>query len=197
MASREKVLPIKDKETLEKVKNVLLNDFKAGRRNLTLFQVGKGTLLRVSDVVRLKICDVYDDFGNVKDDVYINDKKTGKRNVLYLKPVKSDLLAYYPWLKQQGLENLKWLFPSIKHPDQHIAENQFYRIMQKVGELLDLDYMGTHTMRKTGAYLVYKQTGDIALVMDLLNHSSQKTTLRYLGLDVETKRQKLDTVNFG
>ena len=52
-------------------------------------------------------------------------------------------------------------------------------------------------MRKTGAYRVYQQTNNIALVMKLLNHSSQSQTLRYLGLDQEEREHLLDTVDFG
>lgn len=48
------VLPIKDSNVLKEVQDTLLNNFTAGRRNYTVFQVGKATLLRVSDVMRLK-----------------------------------------------------------------------------------------------------------------------------------------------
>ena len=69
--------------------------------------------------------------------------------------------------------------------------------MKKVGELLNIDYLGTHSMRKTGAYRVYMQSHyDIALVMELLNHSSQAMTLRYLGLDRVSKEKKLDQIKF-
>lgn len=69
--------------------------------------------------------------------------------------------------------------------------------MAKVGNILNIPYLGTHTMRKTGAYRVYKQTNhNIGLVMKLLNHSSEQMTLAYLGLDQETREQILDTIDF-
>ena len=90
-----------------------------------------------------------------------------------------------------------WLFPSIKHPDRHITEKQFYKIMAKSGDLLGINYLGTHTMRKTGAYRVYTQTHyNIVLVMSLLNHSSEAMTLKYLGLDQVSREQMLDKVSF-
>ena len=49
------VLPIKDSSVLKMVQDTLLDSFRAGRRNYTVFQVGKATLLRVSDVMTLKI----------------------------------------------------------------------------------------------------------------------------------------------
>ena len=48
------VLPIKDSNILRIVQDTLLDSFRAGRRNYTIFQVGKATLLRVSDVMKLK-----------------------------------------------------------------------------------------------------------------------------------------------
>ncbi|WP_405076106.1 site-specific integrase [Ligilactobacillus acidipiscis] len=193
----QKVLPIKDSNVLIKVQRCLQEDFKAGCRNYTIFQVGKATLLRVSDILRLKRVDVFDDQRNVRQNTFLHDHKTGKANRLYLKPVTGDLLAYQNWLRQENLVS-PWLFPSIQHPDQHITEKQFYKIMAKVGDLLDLDYLGTHTMRKTGAYRVYVQSNyNIGLVMHLLNHSSEAMTLAYLGLDQASTEEMLDNIDFG
>ena len=194
---KQTVLPIKDSNVLHEVQDTLLHNFRAGRRNYTIFQVGKATLLRVSDVLRLKINDIFDEQGNVKPNAYIHDKKTGKPNSLYLKPVAQDLTVYYEWLKKHDLIK-EWLFPSTQHPEMHITEKQYYKIMAKVGNLLEINYLGTHTMRKTGAYRVYEQTGhNIALVMKLLNHSSEQMTLAYLGLDQETTESMLDKIDFG
>ena len=193
----QKVLPIKDSNVLTKVQRCLQEDFKAGVRNYTIFQVGKATLLRVSDILKLTRTDVFDEQGNVRQNAFLHDRKTGKANRLYLKPVTGDLLAYQNWLQQENLVS-PWLFLSIQHPEKHITEKQFYKIMAKVGNLLDLDYLGTHTMRKTGAYRVYMQSNyNIGLVMHLLNHSSEAMTLAYLGLDQASTEEMLDNIDFG
>ena len=196
---RQIVLPIKDDEILKQVQDTLLNNFKSGRRNYTIFQVGKATLLRVSDVLRLKQTDVFDDYGAIKQHAFIKDKKTGKRNTLYLKPVMMDLVMYQQWLKRNGYEGTtEWLFPSTTRPQKHIDERQFYNVMAKVGDLLGINYLGTHTMRKTGAYRVYVQSNyNIGLVMKLLNHSSEAMTLAYLGLDQVSREHMLDKIDFG
>ncbi|WP_248574784.1 site-specific integrase [Leuconostoc sp. MTCC 10508] len=191
------VLPIKDSNILKNVQETLLNNFRAGRRNYTIFQLGKATLLRVSDVMQLKKSDVFNSDGTIKQNTFIHDQKTGKANTLYLKPVHADLLAYYDWLQQQNLIS-EWLFPSLQHPERHITEKQFYKVMAKVGDLLGINYLGTHTMRKTGAYRVYMQSNyNIGLVMQLLNHSSEAMTLSYLGLDQASRETILDQINFG
>lgn len=205
MAMKEIVKPIKDSWILKSVQKHLLEDFETGRRNYTIFQTGKATMLRVSDVLKLEKADVFDERGRVKRNAYTIDNKTGKRNVLYLKPVERDLEDYIIWLEEYQRENSscnvyssKWLFPSFTRPNKHIDGKRYYMIMHKVGETLNVNYLGTHTMRKTGAYLVYEQTGhNIALVMKLLNHSSEQMTLAYLGLDQDYRENTLDTINFG
>ena len=81
------VLPIKDTNVLHEVQDTLLNNFRFGRRNYTIFQVGKATLLRVSDVLALRHNEIFDNDGTIKKNAYIRDKKTGKPSILYLKPV--------------------------------------------------------------------------------------------------------------
>lgn len=193
---KQLVLPIKDSNVLHEVEDTLLHNFREGRRNYTIFQVGKATLLRVSDVLALRRNEIYEPDGTIKKNAYIKDKKTGKPNTLYLKPVKQDLIDYFNWLTENNIHS-EWLFPSSRDPSRHITEKQFYKVMAKTGDLLSLNYLGTHTMRKTGAYRVYVQTHyNIGLVMELLNHSSEAMTLKYLGLDQVSREKILDQVNF-
>ena len=192
----QKVLPIKDTEILHEVEETLLHNFKFGRRNYTIFKVGLVTMLRVSDLLALRRNEIFETDGSIKSNAYIIDQKTGKHNVLYLKPAFNELTIYSYWLNQ-NYPNSEWLFPSSQHPTQHVSIKQFYKVIRHVGDLLGIDYLGTHTMRKTGAYRVYVQSNyDIGLVMSLLNHSSQAMTLRYLGLDQVSKEKKLDQIKF-
>ena len=193
---KQLVLPIKDSNVLHEVEDTLLNNFKYGRRNYTIFQVGKATLLRVSDVLALRRAEIFKNDGAINKNAYIRDKKTNKPNILYLKPVKQDLIDYFQWLTKNNIQS-EWLFPSIKNPNRHITEKQYYKVMAKTGDLLGINYLVTHTMRKTGAYRVYTQTHyNIGLVMSLLNHSSEAMTLKYLGLDQVSREQMLDKVSF-
>lgn len=193
---KQLVLPIKDTNVLHEVEDTLLHNFREGRRNYTIFQVGKATLLRVSDVLALRRNEIYKTDGDIKRNAYIRDKKTGKPNVLYLKPVKQDLIDYFNWLNEQNIQS-EWLFPSSRDHSRHITEKRFYKIMAKTGDLLRINYLGTHSMRKTGAYRVYTQTHyNIGLVMSLLNHTSEAMTLKYLGLDQVSREKMLDEVKF-
>ncbi|MGX5378300.1 tyrosine-type recombinase/integrase [Ligilactobacillus sp. LYQ135] len=188
---RTKVLPIKDGQILSQVENTLLNHFKYGMRNYTIFQVGKVTLLRVPDILSLYYHDVFDEYGKVKLNAYLNSS-----TALYLDPLEVDLVRYRLWRETYQI-NSTWLFPSMQNQNKPLSPHQYYKIMQKVGDLLDLDYLGTDTMRKTWAYQIYQQTyHNIAFVMKLLNYTSEKRALTYLGLDDINQQALLDTIDF-
>ncbi|MFN1751427.1 site-specific integrase, partial [Staphylococcus aureus] len=60
-----------------------------------------------------------------------------------------------------------------------------YRILNHSAKSIGLSEIGTHSMRKTFGYHYYKKTKDVALLMDLFNHSSQVVKLRYVGISQE------------
>ncbi|MRD40128.1 tyrosine-type recombinase/integrase, partial [Bacillus thuringiensis] len=82
------------------------------------------------------------------------------------------------YLYAAGLES-KWLFPSRKG-DKPISKIQVYRQLQKAGDFAGVESIGTHTMRKTFGYWFYKQTKDVAMLQEILNHSAPKITLKYI-----------------
>lgn len=46
----------------------------------------------------LKQADIFNPEGSIKQNAFIHDRKTGKPNTLYLKPVQTELLLYRQWL---------------------------------------------------------------------------------------------------
>ncbi len=58
------------------------------------------------------------------------------------------------------------------------------RVFAAIGEEVGIS-LGTHSMRKTRGYHLYKKTNDIARVMKMLRHSSEAVTLRYIGITQE------------
>ena len=55
--------------------------------------------------------------------------------------------------------------------------------MEELG-LGPADY-GTHSMRRTKATLIYRRTKNLRAVQLLLGHSKLKSTVRYLGIEVD------------
>jgi integrase len=101
-----------------------------------------------------------------------------------LEPARSSLLA---WLERRGGSLENYAFPSrVDHLD-HLSTRQYSRLVEEWVSGIGLrkeDY-GTHSLRRTKAALIYKQTGNLRAVQILLGHSKIETTVRYLGVEVE------------
>lgn len=180
------VKPIKDKEVLNQFASELLKN-KHGQRDYTIFVFGIFTGLRISDILNLKVDDVK---GKLKADIV--EKKTGKKRTLNLMQLTNQIIKY---LNEEHDGESEWLFPSPRDNTKHLASHQYYKIMQKTAESLDLDYIGTHTLRKTFGYTYYQKTKDLASLMKILNHSSQSITLKYIGIEEEELQSSLDNFN--
>ena len=106
----------------------------------------------------------------------IVEQKTGKTRILYLSSLQELIQDYTKDLKPED-----YLFPSTK--GGHLEVNTVYQMFQKVAALLDRDDIGTHTLRKTFGYHYYKKTKDVATLMEIFGHSSEKITKRYIGIN--------------
>ena len=78
------------------------------------------------------------------------------------------------------------MVPSARAVNKAISREYAYRVIHEAGEAFGLDNLGTHTMRKTFGYHFYLQTKDIVLLMRIFNHSDEKKTLRYIGIEQTT-----------
>ena len=81
----------------------------------------------------------------------------------------------------------RYLFPSRNGEDQPLDRVSQWRIISEAAKGVGLKSIGPHSMRKTFGYYLYMNGTDLALIQDLLNHSSQRETLRYIGITQEDK----------
>lgn len=170
------VQPIRNREKLEDLKEELK---KGGLRDYMLFYTGLNSGMRVSDVIKLKVDDVREPNGTMKQYITIIEKKTKK---LKRFPLCNGLLNEM----EKYTKNMKegeYLFKSRKGLNNPITTTQAYRIIVKASEVVGLKEIGTHTMRKTFGYHHYQQFKDVALLQEIFNHSSPSITLKYIGIN--------------
>ena len=189
----EFVEPIRDKKKIEDMKAILAND-RFGDRNVLLFTLGINTAYRISDLRTLRLNDVLEVSRNkviVKERLTMKEKKTGKNNSVFISKKLRKRIDEYT--KDHFPEDLatkqfdRYLFPSQKGTDQPLDRVSLWRILSSAADRVGLTNIGTHSMRKTLCYFMYKNKTDLALIQDLLNHSSQRETLRYIGITQEDK----------
>jgi site-specific recombinase XerC len=153
-------------------------------RDRAMFDFAIDSKLRGCDIVKVKIGDLVSG-GRVRSRAIVVQQKTG-RPVQFglLESARASILA---WLECRKGALDDYVFPSrVDHAD-HISTRQYARLVDEwvtaIG-LIQQDY-GTHSLRRTKASIIYKQTGNLRAVQILLGHTKIESTVRYLGVDVE------------
>lgn len=166
------VYPIKEKEKIYKIKELLFNN----KRNLLLFNLGINSGLRVSDILALDVKDVKN-----KTYIELREKKTNKFKHFPINiKLQNEINEFI-----KGKDENEPLFISQKN--NRLSRLQTYKILNKVAKEAGIKVrIGTHSLRKTFGYHHYKQFNDIVLLQKIFNHSSTSVTLRYIGLEQET-----------
>lgn len=178
------VEPIRDKETVRDVAEFLANK---NARDHLLFMMGVYTGLRISDLLNIRIRDVRN-----QNHLIVIESKTKKSKRVKLSSVVQQTITDYI----EDRAPYEYLFKSRIGKNRPISRERAYGVLREVADELGLKSIGCHSMRKTFGYHVYKNTKDVALLQDIFNHSSPEITLRYIGVNQDTKDQAVDSLDF-
>jgi integrase len=149
-----------------------------------MFDLAIDSKLRGCDIVKTKIGDLVSG-GSVRQWAIVIQQKTDR-------PVQFELLesarrSIRVWLERRGGTLDDFVFPSRIDHDRHISTRQYARLVDEwvTGIGLRPEDYGTHSLRRTKASIIYKQTGNLRAVQILLGHTKIESTVRYLGVDIE------------
>lgn len=175
----EFVQPIRDLKQIETIKWILKQK---SLRDYCLFVLGINSGLRISDLLRLRICDVSEK-GKQKNRIRLREKKTNKFKDFPISDNAKSAIKKY--LRTRIINENEPLFISRKNKG-FLLRQQAYRILNDVAKSVGIkEKIGTHTLRKTFGYHAYNNGYDITLIQKLFNHSSPSVTLRYIGITQE------------
>lgn len=142
--------------------------------------------LRISDVLKFKVKDVLSPVYNIRE------KKTNKQKVYeFNKYLKREIEEYI-----KSKDENEYLFKSRTGKNKPITRQRAYQILKKACAQNCIYNVGTHTLRKTFGYHMYKKTKDVALLMEILNHSSPDITLRYIGINQEIGNKTIGNLKY-
>lgn len=149
-----------------------------------LLNLGIDLMLRSSDLRSLKVSDVLNPSGTVKESVSVKQIKTGKRT-LAMPILDNSRTAIAEHLSSRSHDDFVFSGNKSNYTRQPISTQQYARIvkgwMVQLG-LEDVSEFSTHSMRKSKASLIYEQTHDVDAVRRLLGQSSVTATSAYLGV---------------
>ena len=171
------VQPIKDPRKIKRMIAVLE---KSNPRNVLMFRVGLNTILRIQDILDLRVSDIFHSDGSFKEYLSLFERKTKKGKAIKLNSLIR--IEIKKFVDRYGLKEDDYIFFSLHNPARNLDRVEAWRILKKAADRVGIENFGTHSMRKTLAWTIYQKTKDISLVMYMLNHQSPTATMKYLGL---------------
>lgn len=156
-------------------------------RDLALMTLLLGTGIRVSECVGLDLNDV--DFKN--NGIKIR-RKGGYESIVYFGDEVEDVLLDYfnerkRMIPQEGHEEALFLSMQNRRISVRAVENLVKKYAQTVTTLKKIT---PHKLRSTYGTSLYKETGDIYLVADVLGHKDVNTTRKHYAALEEDRRRK-------
>ena len=174
---------IKKKADINKLKKCMK------QRERVMFVLGINSGLRISDILDLKVRDVIEPNGKAKTRITLIESKTGKTKDF---PINKAIATELKNLEYANYDD--YLFPSQK--GGAISRVTAYRELTAACERAGIEgKIGTHSLRKTFGYHAIKNGTPVYIIQKLLNHSSEKVTLRYVGITREVMDDVYANIN--
>ncbi len=154
-------------------------------RDRALFELAISSALRASDLLSLRVADVKDAAGVIRETAAIAQRKTGKPVRFIIAPAARAALSAH--IAAAGLEPSAYLFTALRRrvakPLTVEAFRQLVKAWADAAGHRDVSRYAAHSTRRTLAVRIYSETGDVAKVSKVLGHRSTGPTLTYLGVD--------------
>lgn len=159
--------------------------------DLCLFTVAVDSMLRASDLLRLRVRDIQLSNGKIRQTFAWRQKKTAKTVHPVLTSASQATLK--KWITQSGKCEADYLFTREKPRTSLPISVGFYRTLIKqwvrLIDLLPHDY-SAHSLRRSKAIFMYENGVPVEIIGRLLGHTSPASTIHYLGIDEAEARAR-------
>ena len=188
-----------DNDEIRRVSRCFTGTFEV--RNRGLFMLGVSTGGRISELLSLRVEDVYQNNRPVTDLLYTKRIVKGGE-VSRCVPVNADgrkaIDALVNWHREQyrSVASKRPLFPSRHNAGTVPMHRQTAHAILKTAfiEAGLNGHLATHSLRKSFAQRLYDKTGDIYMVQELLGHRNISTTQKYLGVNYADARAAVEAI---
>ena len=182
------VEPIRDIKKVSQIKNMLRGEEKI--RDLLLFELWINSALRISDLLKIKTKDLFDEKWNINAFFDIKEEKTNKINRITITPKVQETLGTYKnkYPNVVSRSDFYIFFHSKKAPKwaYHIDRKQAWKMISKRCHDVWLKWnFWWHTLRKTRWYQARLNAISLEIIQHKLNHSSLTITQRYLWITAD------------
>lgn len=157
-------------------------------RELALLMTSVDAMLRVSDLLQLKVSDIFNRQGQVRSHIGKTQQKTKQAVQLMLTDATLDALATYAQVSQKQHADFWFTSHRRGYTQQALSPNAVRTLVKDWATYLKLptDNYSAHSLRRTKPTFLYQQGVPIETIALLLGHRDVTSTIRYLGLDQQT-----------
>ena len=168
-------------------------------RNRGLFMLGVSTGGRISELLSLRIGDVYQNGKPVSDLLYNRSIVKGKEISRAVPLNRDGRLAIddlVSWHREKygNTASTRPLFPSRNgQGEKQMSRRTAHDVLKNAFEAAGLNgHLATHSLRKSFVQRLYDRTGDIFAVQEMLGHRNVATTQKYLGVNYASVRKAVE-----
>jgi site-specific recombinase XerD len=161
-------------------------------RDSAILMLFLGTGIRISELVGLNNNDL-----NFKDNSFIVTRKGGNKSILYFDDdVANSLKRYFDYKTESGRQVLEQDPLFLSNQDKRITVRAVENLVKKYAQIVSpLKKISPHKLRSTYGTQLYKATGDIYVVADVLGHKDVNTTRKhYAAISDDTRRNVVGKV---
>lgn len=171
------------KDEVAMIHTALNNKF--GQLYADVWKIGVNMALRIGDLLDLK----YTDLNLIDRTLILKESKTNKDKQIRLNDTVLGIINR----RRAEFPNDVWLFQvhSNRASDKPVSRVSVSRVFKAVGDMFNLN-VNTHSMRKSRGKALYTAGMPIEKICKVLNHSSPKTTMAYIGITKDDVQQTYD-----
>lgn len=172
-----------------------------GLRNSTIWLLGWATSCRVSEVLTLRVRDVWASRASCGGTptplsrlfLDASRTKTHTSSTIILSRFARRTITRWMLFRGPDAAPSEFLFPG-RFPGKPLSYKRFEAELVAVRERLGLPLLRSHSMRRGGAQLGKELTGDLGLVQEQLRHQRLNTTQEYVRNSEVAMEKHMDTI---
>ena len=157
-----------------------------GHRNRAIIEMLYGSGLRVSELIELKLSNIYREEGYMRI-----LGKGSKQRLVPISPIADEQFSY--WLADRNMLDIKPEATDIaflNHYGRQLTRAMIFTIVKRLAEAAGIQKtISPHTLRHSFATHLLQNGADLRIIQQLLGHESIVTTEIYTHVDIQDLRE--------
>lgn len=159
-----------------------------GHRNRAIIEMLYGSGLRVSELVNLKLSNIY-----LKEEYMLVEGKGSKQRLVPLS--KESIRQFLFWLEDRNRWDVKPEYSDcafVNRYGRQLTRNMIFTIIRRLASEASIQkVISPHTLRHSFATHLLQNGADLRIIQQLLGHENITTTEIYTHIDIQDLRQAI------